>query len=104
MAQLQRAVIPVALALAVAGAPGCVAFNQGIDDGYNIDRASAEDYGWYHEIYEMPMGIVGFPLFAALAPVLYWIPDDNGDFGYVLGRAFGRDFVLIDPTENYESP
>jgi hypothetical protein len=60
-----------------------------------------EDYTWLKELYEFPLGLIAFLILVALSPFLYWIPESSGDFGYALGRAYGRDFLYIDPTKNY---
>lgn len=102
MNRMRRAVVGTLVVGLLSIAPGCAAFNDGIADSLENDRAEEDDYAWYHELYEFPLGLIGFPLFLALSPGLYWIPGgDEDEFGYPLGRAFGGDFIYIDPTENY---
>ncbi len=97
-----RALAALLAAAILCGPAGCAAFNQGLEDALAKDMADEADYGWGHELYEMPVGLIGFPIFLALSPFLYWIPGGpNDEFGYPLGKAFGGDFIYIDPTENY---
>ena len=90
------------MVLIVALAPGCASFNDGIADAFEQDVS--DEYGWAHELYEFPLGLIGLGLFLGLSPFLYWIPDEDRGFGYVLGRAFGNDFLYLDPTKNFRSP
>jgi hypothetical protein len=93
------AVRSIALALIVVLSPGCATFNDGIADAFEQDVS--DEYSWGRELYELPLGMIGLALFLGLSPFLYWIPDKTRGFGYVLGRAFGDDFLYLDPTKNY---
>lgn len=86
------------LAGALALAPGCASFNDGLVS--SIEEDAAKDYEWLREFYEVPLGMVGVPLVLALSPILYFIPAGDEGPGFALGRGMGHAVLFADPTEN----
>lgn len=88
----------LAAVLAVGG--GCAAFEQGYRDG--VAENTSKEYGWGHEIYEVPLGLVGIPVFVVLSPFIAPIPAQDHGAGYLLGDTWAGVRILLDPTVNYD--
>ncbi|MBI4613391.1 MAG: hypothetical protein HY720_07240 [Planctomycetes bacterium] len=87
-----------ALSLALVVSAGC-AFEEGYRDG--LTNNASKEYGWGHEIYEMPLGLVGIPVFVVLSPFIAPIPAEDHGAGYLLGDTWAGVRILLDPTVNY---
>ena len=87
------------LVLCITLGTGCAGFNQGYQDG--LVHKADEFYGWGHEIYEFPLGLVGIPIFLVLSPFIAPIPHEEFGPGYLIGETWAGVRILIDPTVNY---
>ena len=94
-----RAAAVFGLCLAVATAGGCAAFEQGYQDGLKEDVSV--EYGWGHELYEFPLGLVVLPVNVVLSPFIALVPPEKHWRGYLLGETWAGNRILLDPTTNY---